>query len=230
MQDNSKNISKLISILWNKKWKIIFGGLLGAAILWGLSTNVIKPTYTASTSMYVYGNKNRSTTEEAGLTESDITVSQSLAETYSVIIRSNTVMDEVIERLNLDMTKKELKKKINTESVENTEVLSVEVTDRDKERAVKIANTIAEIFPDEISRVVKNGGIEIVDYAEIPDEPTFPNVWMNTAAGAVAGFLIVCGYYLLKEYFQTKVRKEEDLREYFGMDIPILGTISKIDE
>ena len=53
---------------------------------------------------------------------------------------------------------------------------------------------------------------------------------MNTAAGAAAGFLMVCGFYLLKEYFRTKVRKEEDLREYFGMDIPILGTIPKLDK
>ena len=109
-------------------------------------------------------------------------------------------------------------------------LLSVEVTDKDKKRAAEIANTIAKVLPGEISRVVKNGGIEIVDYAETPDEPTFPNVWMNTAAGAAAGFLMVCGFYLLKEYFRTKVRKEEDLREYFGMDIPILGTIPKLDK
>ena len=103
------------------------------------------------------------------------------------------------------------------------------ISDR-KKRAAEIANTIAKVLPGEISRVVKNGGIEIVDYAETPDEPTFPNVWMNTAAGAAAGFLMVCGFYLLKEYFRTKVRKEEDLREYFGMDIPILGTIPKLDK
>ena len=52
----------------------------------------------------------------------------------------------------------------------------------------------------------------------------------SRAAGAAAGFLMVCGFYLLKEYFRTKVRKEEDLREYFGMDIPILGTIPKLDK
>ena len=203
MQNNSKNINRLISVLWNRKWRIMLGTLIGAAVLWVLSTVVIKPVYTASMSMYVYGNKNRSAAEETALTESDITVSQSLAETYGVIIQSNTVMEKIIKRLDLD---------------------------KDKQRAAEIANTIAKVLPGEISRVVKNGGIEIVDYAETPDEPTFPNVWMNTAAGAAAGFLMVCGFYLLKEYFRTKVRKEEDLREYFGMDIPILGTIPKLDK
>ena len=187
MQNNSKNINRLISVLWNRKWRIILGALIGAAILWVLSTIVIKPVYTASMSMYVYGNKNRSAAEETALTESDITVSQSLAETYGVIIQSNTVMEKIIKCLDLDMTKNELKEKIKTVSVENTEILSVEVTDKDKKRAAEIANTIAKVLPGEISRVVKNGGIEIVDYAETPDEPIFPNVWMNTAAGAVAG-------------------------------------------
>ena len=188
MQNNSKNINRLISVLWNRKWRIMLGTLIGAAVLWVLSTVVIKPVYTASMSMYVYGNKNRSAAEETALTESDITVSQSLAETYGVIIQSNTVMEKIIKRLDLDMTKNQLKEKIKTASVQNTEILSVEVTDKDKKRAAEIANTIAKVLPGEISRVVKNGGIEIVDYAETPDEPTFPNVWMNTAAGAAAGF------------------------------------------
>ena len=187
MQNNSKNINRLISVLWNRKWRIMLGTLIGAAVLWVLSTVVIKPVYTASMSMYVYGNKNRSAAEETALTESDITVSQSLAETYGVIIQSNTVMEKIIKRLDLDMTKNQLKEKIKTASVQNTEILSVEVTDKDKKRAAEIANTIAKVLPGEISRVVKNGGIEIVDYAETPDEPTFPNVWMNTAAGAAAG-------------------------------------------
>ena len=64
MQNNSKNINRLISVLWNRKWRIILGALIGAAILWVLSTIVIKPVYTASMSMYVYGNKNRSAAEE----------------------------------------------------------------------------------------------------------------------------------------------------------------------
>ena len=229
MQNTSKNINRLMGVIWKRKWRICLGALIGAVIMWVLSTVVIQPVYTASMSMYVYGNSNRSATEEAALTESDITVSQSLAETYSVIIQSNTVMEKIIKRLNLDMTKKELKDKITTTAVDNTEVLSVEVTDKDKKRAADIANTIAKVLPGEISRVVKNGGIEIVDYAETPEEPTFPNVWLNTAAGAFAGLLLMCGVYLLKEYFRTKVRNEDDLREYFGIDIPILGTIPKLD-
>ena len=147
MQNNSKNINRLISVLWNRKWRIMLGTLIGAAVLWVLSTVVIKPVYTASMSMYVYGNKNRSAAEETALTESDITVSQSLAETYGVIIQSNTVMEKIIKRLDLDMTKNQLKEKIKTASVQNTEILSVEVTDKDKKRAAEIANTIAKVLP-----------------------------------------------------------------------------------
>lgn len=115
----------------------MLGTLIGAAVLWVLSTVVIKPVYTASMSMYVYGNKNRSAAEETALTESDITVSQSLAETYGVIIQSNTVMEKIIKRLDLDMTKNQLKEKIKTASVQNTEILSVEVTDKDKKELQK---------------------------------------------------------------------------------------------
>ena len=216
MQNNSKNINRLISVLWNRKWRIMLGTLIGAAVLWVLSTVVIKPVYTASMSMYVYGNKNRSAAEETALTESDITVSQSLAETYGVIIQSNTVMEKIIKRLDLDMTKNQLKEKIKTASVQNTEILSVEVTDKDKKRAAEIANTIAKVLPGEISRVVKNGGIEIVDYAETPDEPTFPNVWMNTAAGAAAGFLMVSSQRILPDKSKKRRRSKRILRNGYS--------------
>lgn len=46
-------------------------------------------------------------------------------------------MEKIIKCLDLDMTKNELKEKIKTVSVENTEILSVEVTDKDKKMSCR---------------------------------------------------------------------------------------------
>ena len=112
----------------------------------------------------------------------------------------------------------------------DTGVLAVSVSDGRPKQAREIANTIVDVLPDEFERVVKAGGVEVVDYAEEPEEPSSPNMLLNVLAGILAGFLISCGIIFLREYFDTRVKDEERLSEYFEYEIPVLGVIPSLEE
>ena len=147
-----------------------------------------------------------------------------------VIIQSNSVLSRVIEQLGLSISEEKLRERIDVTTVNDTEVISVSVSDTSPKQAQDIANTIADVLPDEFERVVKAGGVEVVDYAEEPDKPSSPNVLLNTFAGVLAGFLISCGVVFLREFFDTRIRDEEGLSEYFNYEIPVLGVIPSLEE
>lgn len=227
---NKRDISvwNILKVLSRAKIWILFWTIFGGFALWFVSAAVLTPEYTASASIYVYSSTDRESAND-GITSSELAASVQLADTYGVIIQSDTVLGKAIDKMGIPLSEEDLRKKVEVSQVNNTEVLSVSVTDADPQRAQELVNTIVEVLPDELIRVVKAGGIEVVDYAKLPEKPVSPDVRMNTAAGILAGLFCSCGVFLLREYFNTKITGEEDLQEYFESEIPVLGIIPMID-
>lgn len=221
------SIWEIPNILMNKMmWIIISVGLCGGIMLL-ISGCFIRSRYTSEVSIYVYSNTERTEKEELEITSIELTTSQQLVETYIVILQSDSVMNKVIDNLNLSLTSNELRKKVSAASVNNTEILSIKVEDIYPERAQKIANEIAYVLPEELVRVVKAGGAEIIDYAKVSWEPSYPNKTLFVFAGLLFGFFMACGIIILLEYFDTKIKGEQDLNDNFG--IPVLGVIPVLE-
>jgi polysaccharide chain length determinant protein (PEP-CTERM system associated) len=67
---------------------------------------------------------------------------------------------------------------------------------------------------------------EVLDTASLPTEPLRPlplRVWLGSLLG---GLIVGAGLTLLREYFDSSVHDERDLRE--TLDVPILGSIARI--
>lgn len=58
------------------------------------------------------------------------------------------MLNEVIDKLDLDMTYTELYDMVEVTSVDSTQIMQITVTDTDAERAGEIAQTISEIVPE----------------------------------------------------------------------------------
>ncbi|MDO4363542.1 MAG: Wzz/FepE/Etk N-terminal domain-containing protein [Clostridia bacterium] len=197
-----------------------------AAIASGLITHfAIKPKYSATTTMYVYSNTDRISTDST-ITSTELTASQDLVNTYIYILKSDTVLEAVIKDLNLNVSTNALKGAISASQADKTVAFEVTVTARSPKMAAKVANSIAKIAPKEIVRVVKAGGVEIIDYAKIPTKPSSPNLSLNVTVAALAGFFISFVAFFLYELFDTTITSERDLVGEF--DIPVLGTVPNL--
>lgn len=230
MRGKSITIWNIQKILLKKSLRILVCSVLGGIIMWGASTWVLPTMYTTSTSIYVYSSSERQEESRLDITSSELSASQQLADTCGVIIQSNSVLGKVIQQLRLPISLEDLQDRVEVTTVNDTGVLAVSVSDGRPKQAREIANTIVDVLPDEFERVVKAGGVEVVDYAEEPEEPSSPNMLLNVLAGILAGFLISCGIIFLREYFDTRVKDEERLSEYFEYEIPVLGVIPSLEE
>lgn len=217
------DLLQILSILRKKLLIIALSTVIVGLLAYIASAYIIEPQYSATASMYVYN----SSTRNDDITSTDLTTSQKLVQTYIVILKSNSVLSDVAEQLGGIYTTDEIRKMLSANTIDDTEAFSVTVTNGDPEIAQKIVNTIVDIAPKEIIRVVKAGAVEVIDTAVLPAEPSSPNIVKNTAVGAVIGLILSIFIAILSAMFDTVIHSEEDIASTFN--IPILGVIPSIN-
>lgn len=225
MEDNNEiSLQEIFIILWDKVGIILLCTLIGGLLSFGISRYVIDPTYTSRISMYVNNNRNPETTV-ANI--NDINASQKLVSTYIEILKSENILNRVSESIGGTYTAHELAGMMSANSVNGTEIFEVKITTKDPEEAARIANTIAEIAPEEIIRVVKAGSVELIDKALPAKEPSAPNVLLNTIIGLMLGGVLSVLGVLVSAMLDNRVKDEEDLKKHY--DLPILGAIPDLE-
>jgi capsular polysaccharide biosynthesis protein len=216
------DLRHIFFILWKRVWVLIVIMLLLGAAAFSASKWLIPKKYSATVSMFVYNQENRT----SSITSGDLLTSQKLVSTYIVILKSNSVLEKVSDELGGDYSSEDIRKMLTTGAINDTEAFNISITNENPEAAQRIVNTIAKIVPAEIKRVVKAGAVEVIDYAELPDKATFPNPELNTVAAMLLGLLLSGAGLVIIEITDKAVRSEEDLAEAF--EIPVLGVIPRL--
>ena len=202
------SLQEIAGILLHCLWLIAGATIMGALIAFLLTKAFITPQYAASASLYVYNTDNRES-----ITQSDITTSQKLVETYIVIMQSDAVLNQVAEESALGYSAKEIKEMFSASAINNTEVFQIVIKNPNPEHAQLLANTFLKVAPSEIIRVVKAGSVETVDEAALPTSPVSPNTVRNTLIGGLLGLLLSAAIVVLKEFLDTTIKTAEDIKK-----------------
>ncbi|TWT07030.1 capsular biosynthesis protein [Planococcus sp. CPCC 101016] len=220
------SLQDLFKTLKKRAGLIALMTLLAITIAGVVSFLVLTPMYETSTQILV----NQEASDAAQLTNQNIQTDLQLINTYSVIIKSPAILDEVSSQLNLDMTVEQLNNKITVATAENSQVVNVTVQDEDPAQAVEIANTTAQVFEGEIMDLMNVDNVSILSPAVLKENPSpvAPNPMLNMAIAAVIGLMLGVGIAFLLEYLDTSIKTQEDIEEILG--IPLLGVISPIKE
>ncbi len=211
---------KEIFYMLQKRWVLITGITVSALIISAIvSFFILTPIYQASTTMIVSYKQN----QESIMTYNDLQTSQKLVATYTEIVKSELVSDAVINKLNLELSPKELIDKISVSQVGQTEILKLTVKDEDPELATLIANTIAQVFQEDIGQMMEVDNVSTIDIAKVPENPTSPNKMMNIAIAGVLGLVISVGLVFVLEFLDRTYKTPTDVERHLGL--PLIGAI-----
>lgn len=208
------------------KWIILFM-ILGGLLAFGVSKFLIRPQYEASTTMIIGKSKDYDIKDERSQ-YNQVLLNQKLVSTYSEIIKSRGIAEQVIKNLQLDFDLEKYQKKVEVEPVKDTELISLKVKDNIPQRAMDIANETAEIFQKDIKTIMHVDNVNILDEAVLPEKPSSPKIKRNTALGALLGLFISSFMAVFIEINDTRIKSAEELQEKFN--IPVLGVIPEIKE
>lgn len=224
------DLKEILSMFWEKKILIIIITVLCMIIGGVYSYFIMVPEYTATTTIVLTKTDEKTNAETGETTESitqtDVMLNQNLVATYSVIIKSNNILREVISNLeNLKLSENSLRDSIEVTAKEDTEVIEINVTDINAKNATLIANEISEVFSRKVSEIYKINNVYVLDKAEVPTAPSNINHIRFILISAAVGIIISCGYVVIRNLFDNSIKKKEDIEN--ALDMPVLVSLDK---
>ncbi len=198
---------------------VILVTVLAAAAGFGVSRFLMVPQYEASALMIV----NTRQDATANVTSDQINSATKLVSTYSIIIKSDTVLQQVINNLGLSLTYPQLQDRVTVSAVDDTQVMQITVRSDNPEWARQVCEQITQISPDVILESVEAGSVKLISQAAANPDPVSPNVMRNTAVAGLLGLVLTLGVIILREMLDNKIKSEDDVRKY--LELPVIGVI-----
>lgn len=224
MGNNKENVISIFELfhILKKRWLLLLvTGIFTATIGFFYSSVFITPQYRASAKMMIDTRNDLSST----ITSSQLSVAKQLALTFAEIIKTNAVLNPVIEELGLEETHLSLKGKLSIRVIEDTQILQINLTYPDSKKALEILEKIVEVAPKIIneSKDINSGRIILIDIPVSSSSPISPYISRNTVIAFLVGFVGVYFFFLVKRILDNKIRSAEDILTIF--DLPVLGVI-----
>ena len=180
---------------------------------------LITPQYESSALMIV--NTRQDTTST--VTIDQINSATKLVSTYSIIIKSDTVLQQIIDDLGLSLSYSDLKGRVTVSAVDDTQVMKITVRSNNPEWARQVCDGITAVSPDVILEAVEAGSVKVISQASYSDVPVSPNIKKNTMLGAMVGLVLCLGVIFLQVILDNKINTEEDVAKY--LDMTVVGVI-----
>jgi len=209
-----------------RRWLSILVITLATLAVTAAITFALTPKYTASTRLF-FG-------VQGAQSGSDLAQGSTFAEaqltSYAQVATSPLVLQPVIDQLGLQQTPAQLASKVSAFAPTDTVIIQVTVTDSDANRSAQIANAVGQRLSSvtsDLSPRRQDGSqsvkATILAPAQVPSDPSSPNILRNLAAGLILGLLLGVAVAILRRLLDTKVRNETDLEQVTS--VPVLGVV-----
>ncbi|MBA2871270.1 capsular polysaccharide biosynthesis protein [Anoxybacillus calidus] len=219
------SLKELFQTLRKRLWLIALITTIATVTSGIVSYFFLTPIYQASTQILV----NKANPEQQIYNIGEIQTNVQLINTYSVIIKSPAILEKVQKELDIDRSVEELNEQIQVASEKDSQVFSLTVNDPDPALAAEIANKTAEVFKEEIVKIMKIDNVSILSKAEVKEnqQPVKPKPLLNIAIAFVVGLMTGVGIAFLLEYLDNTVKTEQDIEKH--LQLPVLGAIGVIE-
>lgn len=216
----------LIDLAWallDKIHYIVLCFLIGAVIMNAYSYFLVRPTYKSTAKMYVVSASKNSVVDLDALN-----IGTSLTADYEQLMLSYPVLEQVINKLNLDMDSDTLAKMITLENPTDTRILNINVVSTDPKSARDIANTLMDVSVDYLPKTMSTNAPNVAQKAKLADHKDGPSYTKYTVIGALAGAFLYCMYLVVKYLMDDTINTADDMEKYF--DIVPLAVIPDVSE
>lgn len=226
-QEQTISLQELFQVLKKRLFLIITITLAAVAVSAAVSYFVLTPVYEVKTTMMAYGADKKLESDSNSLTE--IQTNLKLINTYNDLIKSDKILEKVLNELELDMTMGQLAGKINVSNNKESHVIYISVKDTDPYRAAEIANMTAQILEKEIQQEM-NASIKQWSKAKVSENqaPVEPKPLLNIAIAAVIGLMLGVGLAFLLEFLDNTIKTEQDIEN--TLELPVIGVIMDITD
>lgn len=231
-------IADLLKIVRNH-WILAVATLLVVFVATAGYTFTRTPQYTAKAELlatYRGTASSTSSTVSGGDLNSGANYLNSQIQTYPQLVKTESVLQPVIDELGLRTTVSGLAGKVTASNPSDTMLVDISVNDPNPKSASQIANGVAEslkkqvtstIYSDDGDKIISPVNLDIVQQAYAPSSPSSPNIKLNLAVGVVAGAVLGVVVALMRDLLDRRVRSDTDVTSV--CTAPVLGSLPRTE-
>ncbi len=204
-----------------KMWPlVVFPIIVCVLISYLIANHNYVPMYTASTTFTV-NIKNEQLISNQSAFYDNIAAEQ-MAQTFPYILTSNLLQRRVSADLGTALTSS-----ISASVVENTNLLTLSVSDQDPQKAYDTLNAVIKNYPSISEPIVGKVTLNILDETGVPTTADNPKIFrQELMKGFLIGLFIALMWTFLVFSINKTVVSEKDIKKEFGLSN--LGSIPKI--
>ena len=222
-QEQTIDLRGIINIIRKRLGLILFSTfvvlVLGSIYTFFIAT----PVYTATTQLVVKLSNSDNSSAYAGQVAGNI----QMANTINQVIVSPVILDKVQSNLNLPSNA--FQKQVTATNLTNSQVITLTVKYSNPYVAQKIADETANIFSMEAANLLNVTNVNILSKAKAQTTPISPKPKLYLAISVIAGLVLGLAIALLKELFDNKINKEEDI-ETLGLTVLGVTTYAQMSD
>lgn len=216
------DLKEFVMLFWNRKVSIILITIIFMLIGIIYSVGFVTPKYTSSTTLLLATSESANSKTNT-ITTSDITLNSKLVSTYSELVKSKNVTRQVISNLGIDETEDELRNSITVNSVKDTELIKISVTDKNATNAYNIANEIAKVFTQKVSEIYNINNVQVLDQAEVSSVPSNINHTKDVIMFTFVGLFVAIVFVLVANMLDTTIKSSEEVEKL--CNVPVIASI-----
>ncbi len=240
-QRTTIDLGKLAIYILKRIWLLVICAVIGFGALYYRASKA-PDTYTASGTMFVT-NSNPNLVNYGYTSMSDISSAVQLVNIYSEVVKSETVMQRVLEyeiepagtngaeqavllsQKYKGLSTDYIRSVISMHSVNETPMVRVSCTTQHAQLSADICNAVLQVAPGAIKDLVNAGEAKTQDFASVPLFANERNDKKQGLVGALAGVVVACVVLVILFLMNSRVEKPSELTENYTP--PILSYVRR---
>lgn len=183
----------------------------------------IDPTYESKISVIIGPNQSISDDYSSYQSSYDIVMYQKMVKTYSELLTSKIVLEDVIGNTGLDLTLDDLASMIKIKTTTESEFINITIEGKNADDTTLIANQLPVSLKNISSQIRGVDNVILVDTASRPEKPASPNIIINISLAFVLGLIFSICLVILINYLDQRIKDKNELKEI--INLPILGEV-----
>ena len=208
---------KILPKLWI--WFLVLI-IAGGGIAYHKASSGYVPCYTATSTFTITIKREQSIMGSVSFY--DNAAAEQMAKTFPYILTSSLLQHRIEAHMGTDFTSS-----INVSVTENTNLLTLSVTDRDPQKAYDTLCSVIVNYPIVSEPIVGKVSMNVLDESGVPTSPKNPRIFIKeTLTGAGIGICIGLVWAILVFMTNRTVVKESDIKK--KLNINCLGVIPRV--
>ena len=204
---------------------MIIAGVIAIGALFAYSQLMVTPLYRSTATLYILKTDNDA---NYSAQNSDFTLALNIVNDCTFIIKSNKVLNAVINELDLSMSSGTLSRRVSTSNPANTRILQVSVDMEDPNLAKQIVDKICEIGAVAIHDAMNLDQVTLFAYGNIPSSQSNRIRLRVYAVAGVGAAAAVYAVFFVLFLLDDKIKTEEDVTKY--LSVSVLGEIPNANQ